>query len=300
MALCWLTTLCAQEFGSHWIRIPQPDSLSHVWFRQTYVEDGLPLEARVTVASPGYYKLYVNECNVGTALFYPPRLQADSQPVAMTFDVTPFLRADTNVVALCYAPSYPHVDSSQVSVQFFGVDASGAPFSRFSDGGWLCRRANSRWTVDGKEHVDGRLHDASWKAAWFNPALWLTADERKAAEGAKVTYLSATHPVLRHVHTDGYCYFDRDGCGVSYEFGVGFHGMVRLTLREARRGERISYDGLEYVCNGQLDEQAYPVFRMADYRRVRVTGGRRFKRDQITVVEAIQTAYEPDGDGLPW
>lgn len=123
MALCWLTTLCAQEFGSHWIRIPQPDSLSHVWFRQTYVEDGLPLEARVTVASPGYYKLYVNECNVGTALFYPPRLQADSQPVAMTFDVTPFLRADTNVVALCYAPSYPHVDSSQVSVQFFGVDA---------------------------------------------------------------------------------------------------------------------------------------------------------------------------------
>ena len=192
MALCWLTTLCAQEFGSHWIRIPQPDSLSHVWFRQTYVEDGLPLEARVTVASPGFYKLYVNECNVGTALFYPPRLQADSQPVAMTFDVTPFLRADTNVVALCYAPSYPHVDSSQVSVQFFGVDASGAPFSRFSDGGWLCRRANSRWTVDGKEHVDGRLHDASWKAAWFNPALWLTADERKAAEGAKVTYLSAT------------------------------------------------------------------------------------------------------------
>lgn len=232
MALCWLTTLCAQEFGSHWIRIPQPDSLSHVWFRQTYVEDGLPLEARVTVASPGYYKLYVNECNVGTALFYPPRLQADSQPVAMTFDVTPFLRADTNVVALYYAPSYPHVDSSQVSVQFFGVDASGAPFSRFSDGGWLCRRANSRWTVEGKEHVDGRLHDASWKAAWFNPALWLTADERKAAEGSKVTYLSATHPVLRHVHTDGYRYFDRDGCGVSYEFGVGFHGMIRLTLRE--------------------------------------------------------------------
>ena len=300
MPLLWLANLSAQTFVGHWIGMPQPDSLSHVWFRQTYVEQGLPRLAQVTVASPGFYKLYVNECNVGMAPFYPPRPQGGDSLLAMTFDVSAYLRADTNVIALCYAPVYPHVDSCQVSVAFYGHDAAGVAFCRVSDADWLCRRANSRWTPDGGEWIDGRRHDASWKAPAFDAALWVGADERKMDDGRVVAHVSPASAVLRHTHTAGYRYFDRDSSGVAYEFGPGFHGMLRLTLREARRGEHVRYDGLEYICNGSLDEQMVPVFRLADYRRVYVTGDRRFRVGQITAVEALQTAYVPDAALLGW
>ncbi len=300
LTLCGLANLCAQEFGCHWISAPNPDSLSHIWFRQTYLEQGAPHTAYLTIASTGYYKLYVNECNVGIAPYYPPRQPNSDTPVEMTFDVTPYLRPDTNVVALCYAPSFPNVDSCQVSVLFHGVDSAGKSFCRVSDGNWLCRKANSRWTADGNEIVDGRFHNSSWKAAQFDIALWLPVEQRKDSKGRQVQVLTPSAPVLRHIHTNGYRYFDRDSAAVSYEFDTGFYGMLRLTLRESRRGERIFYDGLQYVCNGELDEQAYPVFRMGYYRRVRVTGGKYFRRDQITTVEALQMAYLPCFDAALW
>ncbi len=300
LALCWLANLCAQEFGGHWIGAPCPDSLAHVWFRQTYLERDKPRTACLTVATTGYCKIYVNECNVGTSPYYPPREPYSGNPVEMTFDITPYLRPDTNVVALCYAPAYPHVDSCQVSVRFHGVDAAGNGFCRVSDGNWLCRLANSQWTADGQEMVDGRFHDSSWKAAQFNAALWLSAEQRTDTERRPVTRLSVAEPVLRHIHTAGYRYFDRDSAGVSYEFGTGFYGMLRLTLREAKRGERIFYDGLQYVCSGEMDEQAFPVFKIGYYRRLRLKGDKRFRRDQITAVEALQMALQPVADIASW
>ena len=284
----------------HWIGMPGPDSLSHVWFRQTYLEKGHPRQAYVTVATSGYYKLYVNECNVGTAAFYPSRETYSDKTVSMTFDVTPYLRSDTDVVALCYTPSYPHVDSCQISVLFCGIDSAGRPFSRASDGDWLCRRANSRWTSDGGEVVDGRCHNPSWKAAWFDPALWLSAECRNAPSRRHVTYLSPDAPVMHLAHSESYRFFDRDSTGVTYDFGPGFHGMLRLTLREARHGERIFYDGIEYICSGEMDEQMFPVFRTGDYRRVRVTGDRRFRRDQVVDVEALQMAPRADQNTSLW
>ena len=284
----------------HWIGMPGTDSLSHVWFRQTYLEQGRPQQAYVTVATSGYYKLYVNECNVGTAAFYPSRETYSDNAVSMTFDVTPYLRSDTDVVALCYAPSYPHVDSCQISVLFCGIDSAGRPFSRASDGNWLCRRANSRWTSDGWEVVDRRCHDPSWKAAWFAPALWLSAECRNDPSRRHVTYLSPDAPVMYLDHSEGYRFFDRDSIGVTYDFGPGFHGMLRLTLREARRGERIFYDGIEYICSGEMDEQMFPVFRIGDYRRVRVTGDGRFRRDQVVDVEALQMAPRADQNTSLW
>lgn len=300
LLLGWAVMLCAQEYAVHWIGVPDPDSLSHVWFRQTYVEQGRPQQAFVSVVTSGYYKLYVNECNVGTAAFYPSRETYSDKAVSMTFDVTPYLRSDTDVVAICYAPSYPHLDSCQISVLFYGIDSSGRAFSRASDGDWLCRLANSRWTTDGGEVVDGRWHNSSWKAACFDPALWLSAECRKDPRRRLVTYLSPDAPVIHLDHSDSYSFFDPDSAGVTYDFGVPFHGMLRLTLREARHGERIFYDGMEYICSGEMDEQVFSVFRIGDYRRIRVTGDSRFRRDQVVNVEALRMVPRADGNASVW
>lgn len=283
-------------FNAHWVSTPMPDSLTQVWFRQTYLSQGRAVNAHLVVASTGFYKVYVNQCNVGTALFYPTQQPDNGQAVAHEFDITTYLRPDTNVIAVWYAPSGPRCVDHQVSVIIYGTTVEGKPFSHVSDGNWLCRQANAAWLPDGHETIDGQGHDASWNAAAFNAALWVNAKETESNNGTSVKPSTTTHaPHITHIKR--YKYFDAEGDTVDYEFGTGFRGMVRITLREAHPGERIFVDGNEYICNGQMDEQYCPVFRVEDCRRVRVYGDEHFSQEQITDIEAL-TISQPD-DPLP-
>ena len=299
--LLWAMPSAAQGFDTHWIRMPQPDSTSHVWFRQTYLPAGRARDASITVVTTGFFKLYVNECNVGRVLYYPARATGDDAPVAMTFNVTPYLRSDTDVVAIAYSPAWPHLNSRQISVAFHGRAADGTPFCHWSDGNWLCRKANSCLTTDGRERVDGRRHNAAWRTAWFDPALWVSAETQADRPDEQP---ESNLPADRHRPTDGVAphivrrrgcsYIETVGKGVELEFGQGFHGRLRLTLRNALPGERICMDGLEYICSGEMDEQACPVFLTHNYRRPRLTGDSRFRRDQVTEAEALETSCASD------
>lgn len=279
----------AQEFGTHWVYAPQSDSLSHVWFRRSYLCGGRPRQASVTVASSGYFKLYVNECNIGTAAFFPLRHNGDDTPVATTFDITPYLRRDTNVVAIIYSPARPSDSHRQISASFYGIAHDGSNFCYNSDDSWLCRRANSRMTADGGEAVDGRDHDPTWKAATCtSAALWLNAESYcgdsvmpmvvnrygyHAWKTTKVTSLGylrmSQNPVLLHVDDN-------------------FWGYWRLTLREAKRGERLQIGKLEYICNGRMDEQAFPQFALNSCGTLPVSGDSKFKPSHIFGAEMVE------------
>ncbi|MBM6992510.1 MAG: alpha-L-rhamnosidase N-terminal domain-containing protein [Prevotella sp.] len=294
LLICWLMTWVwgcrAQTFDTPWISAPVSDSTSHLWFRQTYLPQGRAEDACITVVTTGYFKLYVNEYNVGTALYYPVREVGSDRPIATTFDVTPFLRPDTNVVAILFSPSYPHVDNRQVALSFYGHEQNGKPFSYKSDGEWLCRQANSRLKTDGGEWIDGRLHTTLWKAPSFDTALWVNVEEHKERGWGLLPVNPCDYLIRGIMKRRNYRYFDTTANGVEYEFGQGFIGWVRLTLRNARRGERIRFDNTDYVCNGELDEQACPKFVISPHRRVTITGDSYFSREQITDIEAVETA----------
>ena len=290
----------AQQFNTHWVATPDTDSLAHVWFRTTLLSDARHREAHLTVATTGLVKVYVNEAKVGTAFFYPSRPQGDTTAIALTFDVTPYLRPDSNVVAVLYSPGFPHATRRQVSAVFYGTDYKGRRFAYFSDKSWICRRAASGLTTDGHEWVDGRWADTPWTACDFDAALWRHAVETPPEEDndrnstrqqpvpckAYTAYL----PAEKIVRSRSYNYFDANGNEVSYDYGCGFRGFVRLNLREARWGEQIEAAGLRYICNGQMDEQASPVFNIGYQHRVTVTGDRYFRRDQITEAQAVDVA----------
>ena len=57
LLLCLLQAIMgvihAQEFDTHWISAPTPDSTSHLWFRQTYLSRQRPEVARITVKNAG-------------------------------------------------------------------------------------------------------------------------------------------------------------------------------------------------------------------------------------------------------
>lgn len=290
----------ARQFNTHWVATPDTDSLAHVWFRTTLLSVARHREAHLTITTTGLVKVYVNEAKVGTAFFYPSRPQGDTTAITLTFDVTPYLRPDSNVVAVLYSPGFPHATRRQVSAVFYGTDYKGQHFAFFSDNSWICRNAASGLTPDGHEWVDGRQADTPWTACDFDAALWRHAVETPPDEDndrnstrqqtvpckAYTAYL----PAEKIVRSRSYNYFDANGNEVSYDYGCGFRGFVRLNLREARWGEQIEAAGLRYICNGQMDEQASPVFNIGYQHRVTVTGDRYFRRDQITEAQAVDVA----------
>lgn len=63
--------------------------------------------------------------------------------------------------------------------------------------------------------------------------------------------------------------------------------LIRVTLRDCRRGERISIGNLQYVCTGEMDEQAFTRFSPTDQNTVTISGDRHFSCEQVQEVESI-------------
>lgn len=63
--------------------------------------------------------------------------------------------------------------------------------------------------------------------------------------------------------------------------------FIRVTLRGCRRGERIRIGNLQYVCTGEMDEQAFTRFSPTDQNTVTISGDRHFCCEQVQEVESI-------------
>lgn len=63
--------------------------------------------------------------------------------------------------------------------------------------------------------------------------------------------------------------------------------LIRVTLRGCRRGERIRIGNLQYVCTGEMDEQAFTRFSPTDKNIVTISGDRHFCCEQVQEVESI-------------
>ena len=63
--------------------------------------------------------------------------------------------------------------------------------------------------------------------------------------------------------------------------------LIRVTLQGCRRGERIRIGNLQYVCTGEMDEQAFTRFSPTDQNTVTISGDRHFCCEQVQEVESI-------------
>ena len=86
---------------------------------------------------------------------------------------------------------------------------------------------------------------------------------------------------------------ETDKRSVTYAFPHAFMGFVRVTIRDARPGETIFINGMRYICNGTIDEQAIGRFAMLPWRSVTITGDRRFKPEQVQNVEGLEMEAAP-------
>ena len=49
-SILWVLSSSAQDFGTHWISYPLPSDSAEVLFRQSYLMEGRPLQASLSIA----------------------------------------------------------------------------------------------------------------------------------------------------------------------------------------------------------------------------------------------------------
>ena len=57
---------------------------------------------------------------------------------------------------------------------------------------------------------------------------------------------------------------------------------------KSKRGEYINFGNIQYICSGDMDEQAYPLFNISNYNTIHIIGDKHFSPKQLTTLEAIE------------
>ena len=233
---CMLSTLIAmaQEYNLRWISSPCVDSTAQIWFRNQYVHHKKIKKAYVCIATTGYADLYINRRNASCNYLAPYRQPYSDYPVSTTYDITRFSRPDTTTIAVWYSPSYPHINNRQLSLIYYGTYQDGSSFSFVSDESWLCRPSCSQFNSKGSETIDGKIDKNEWKANQINDlALWQGCKKQPISSSE---YPHSTDNLNNTIESIiPYRYFDIEKDTITYDFGLGFIGFARVTLRGDRK-----------------------------------------------------------------
>lgn len=281
----WQPRSFSQEFGCHWVSFPLPNDSSEVIFKQTYTHKQKPIQASITLASTGNVKVYVNERNVSRDILING---FDNGSLAYhTFNITRYLKPNKNTISVWYAPSESSLVGKQVSLEYYGIDADGESFYHKADGKWLCKELHGCSNIADNESYDGARMPHNWKSfdasqskTWLHP----TGCPSKTSPSleAKISYKQnllnkILHPVATYT----------DSVGYHIDFGRPFYGTIRLTIRDAKRGSQMNISGLNYVCTGEMDEQAFRRFNFRKQRKFTIQGDE-FQRNWIVFIEGLE------------
>lgn len=283
--------LCAlnshsQEFSTHWISYPIPNDSSEVLFSQVYITKKRPKQASISFASSGKLKVYVNERNISQDIYF---INPQSSAICIyTYDITRFLRPDSNTIAVWYAPQENVAVSKQLSLEYYGYDDKGSPFYHKADGNWRCKLLEGCYVKGNKETFDSRNYDCLWKSSDYSRDEWansLGSFHTMPPYNVVKNEFYQKCPYIQHIANPVTTYKDQEG--LHYAFEEKFSGTPRITLREAKKGETLLIDGFKYICNGELDEQAFRRFTTIKQRTISITGDSKFTSQQITHVEGL-------------
>lgn len=295
------------DWNMHWIHHPAALAGDQVWFRRTFTAEGRPAWAHIDIASDGVFVLYVNGYNVSVDVPVPYGGVEAGGVRLISYDVSRFLRPDTNVVAVWYSPCAGGLEpgkatGKQLSVVFYGggrLGCDGEPdseyaedaFSYATDETWLCATNGCKIAPDGGEIVDGRALENAWNGRDYSILYWQRAAATNPLTRSPIVETRLPYAAPRVTHIYSYGMTDADDDGLVYPAPCAFRGQVRVTLRGMCRGDTLSVGGLRYICSGATDEQACRRFTEADCGQVRISCSGPLSSDNIMSVEGIAIGF---------
>lgn len=285
-SILWVLDSYAQEFGTHWVSYPFYNDSTEVMFRKVYRLNDIPKEAYISMASCGNTRLYVNERNVTGSLLYEGT-QHDTL-IGRTFNITSLLRKGDNAIAIWYAPQTGESTSKQLSLEFYGRENDSLSFYHMADGTWWCKKLTD-CSYGEKEKFDNRKYANEWKAADYHSSNWIHPTGASPYDKTYPLIIQKSlqcNNKLRSLLSPIDTY--QDSLGFHADFERPFRGTIRLTIRGAHKGSPIYINGNEYICSGEMDEQAFYRFHFEWQHSFTINWGEGFNHNCITNIEGME------------
>lgn len=283
----WVSNSFSQELSTHWVSYPLPNDSSEVLFCHTYYTQEKPLQASISFASTGRLRVYVNERNISQDICFT---NSETNIIIHTYDVTRFLRPDSNVIAVWYAPVQGQPISKQLSLEYYGKDAHHRDFYYKADGNWQCKLLEGCYIKDNQyEYFDACQYDYNWKAMDYQRENWLKPLGALANDNVLSlscdSYPSTSNRlrrILTPIETNSK---DKE---ITCDFEYPFIGSLRLTIRDAKKGTVLKIGNLTYTCCGCMDEQAYLRFLNHNIKSISIHEEDLLKQIQIINIEGLE------------
>ena len=242
-------------------------------------------------------------------------LRTDTNTIALLY--CPSMRTRRQVSVCFYGIA---ADSSRFAVS--GTDRPS--FALNGNAGWLCRHADTWQTHDGGEAMNRNLYPYRWTDANQPLAMWKAVEETSPSQHLTTTtphHLTTTTPqhistsqhnnISTPISSEDICGYnplrinplvdnaarisriytplltEQSGDTLTVHLVPNRRHFIRVTLRGCRRGEHIRIGNLQYVCTGEMDEQAFTRFSPTDQNTVTISGDRHFCCEQVQEVESI-------------
>lgn len=279
-------SLHAQSTAMEWMASPFASPHEALWFHRTFLTHQRPLTTHISITTACNIKLYFNEIPLTPNISTNNQLQEAGAIYTFQFDVSNYTRADSNTVAILCAPAPPN-QLQTLAVDVYGLHRNGLPFAHRDADNWLCRPSGITITANRECHDCYAQPDDGYTqhiatACWLPPAIPHTALNHR------VISHYPHEPLHYHIQVEHPCSVHTLKQGIAYDFGEGFYGYIRLTLRDATPGEHITVNGASFTCHGTTDEQASTLFVPRYYRWVVITGEENFTPDQIQQIEGLR------------
>ncbi len=276
------SAISAQTAGTGAIVCSTADTLSDIWFRHTYITLRRPISGNLTISATGRYKVFINESNITPIITETIKIAdtttENSSAITATIDITRYLRNDSNTIAILYHPKSLAIADQSIYANYYGIERNGKPFTHTTDSGWLCRTTPR----NGNDRTDRGYTQSVATACWI-PAVAYNRPQLALSYAAE-------HPLTPTMQPNKIItprYSEHVSGGNEYEFGIGFYGYIRLTLRGTHAGDTININGYSRICRGETDEQISTWAEPTYYRRIRITGSSGFKTSSIQHIEGI-------------
>jgi len=235
------------------------------FYRQSFHIDVPPERATLYVAPLGYFELYVNGQKVGDEFLAPAVSNFSKRSYYRTYDVTGFLEQGVNSLGIWmgtgwYSPGLPGVknDSPVVRAQL-ELFRNGRKQLVTTDTSWQTKPSERkllgqwRWGKFGGEQVDARKLDAAWWDTERTTQDWAAVVEVDVAEVPCTAQLCAGNIGLDVISPRSVERLDEDT--ILVDFGTNLTGMLHMTFRNLKAGQRIS---LHYGdLDGRQEEDAW-------------------------------------------
>lgn len=167
------------------------NAMADPWLRKSFVLSEAPEDAWMYVASVGYHELYVNGQRVGDAVLSPSVTNHQLRARYMTYDITHYLKAGDNVVALWLGvswsifPAYQTEDKPAIPLALAQAEivlpTGGRKIQVVTDGTWKVHASpNTLLGYWDAHHFEGECYDArleqkGWNAPGFDDTAWVAA-----------------------------------------------------------------------------------------------------------------------------